>query len=227
MRASVEKMYENSSNELDPAPPIVLFYLMGIWAMITGITGFLANVIAIFLFVTTKKLRTPFNFILMNLSVTELIISCTGNSLLAINSFNRQWMFSSQMCQANAFGMTYLGKYHDNIKDWVHRDQDRQFPLSTNFSSLVTLIFIWLYTLSCAVPPIFGWGQFSQNTLKVSCGVKWAQADQNPVEHISFVAYIYMLGFVIPVIIIFTSYLKIIRTVNMNKHGKEFTETII
>ena len=55
MRASVEKMYENSSNELDPAPPIVLFYLMGIWAMITGITGFLANVIAIFLFVTTKK----------------------------------------------------------------------------------------------------------------------------------------------------------------------------
>ena len=48
-------MFENTTNDLDPKPPIFLFYIMGIWAMITGITGFVANSVAILLFISTKK----------------------------------------------------------------------------------------------------------------------------------------------------------------------------
>ena len=46
----------------------------------------------------------------MNLSLTELIIASSGNSILAFNSFHRRWTLSSAACQANAFGMTYLGE---------------------------------------------------------------------------------------------------------------------
>lgn len=73
------------------------------------------------------QLRTPFNCLLINLSSTELIISVFGNSLLAYNSFYRGetslclpspltafvgWTFSSAACQANAFGMTFLGDFN-------------------------------------------------------------------------------------------------------------------
>ena len=38
-----------------PEPPVLLFYMMGVWACITGITGFIANVVAILLFLVSKK----------------------------------------------------------------------------------------------------------------------------------------------------------------------------
>ena len=45
--------------------------------------------------------------------------------------------------------------------------QDRQFPLSTPLSTLVTLLFIWLYTAAVSVPPLLGWGEYNMNTLRV------------------------------------------------------------
>ena len=82
------------------------------------------------------QLRTPFNYLLINLSVTELVISMFGNSVLAYNSFHQGtssfraspggepsqtinvisgWAFSSSACQANAFGMTFLGEAEPSL----------------------------------------------------------------------------------------------------------------
>ena len=43
--------------------------------------------------------------------------------------------------------------------------------------------------------------------------MKWNGSGRDPVDHISYVAYIYTFGFIVPVTIIFTSYYKIIKTV--------------
>ena len=45
--------------------------------------------------------------------------------------------------------------------------KDLQFPVSTHFSSFVTLIFIWTYAFLLAIPPILGWGAFDRNVLGV------------------------------------------------------------
>ena len=45
--------------------------------------------------------------------------------------------------------------------------RDRQFPLSTPLSTLLTLVFIWTYSFFVAFPPILGFGTFGQNTLGV------------------------------------------------------------
>ena len=46
-----------------------------------------------------------------------------------------------------------------------------------------------------------------------SCGVKWDGTGIDPMLHISYVFYIYMFGFIIPVSIILTCYVKIIKTI--------------
>ena len=56
------------------------------------------------------QLRTPFNWLLMNLSATELVMAVTGNPILAYNSFQGKWCFSETICRINALGMTFLGK---------------------------------------------------------------------------------------------------------------------
>ena len=53
------------------------------------------------------------------------------------------------------------------LQRYMMVSQDRQFPLSTPLSTLVTLLFIWLYTAAVSVPPLLGWGEYNMNTLRV------------------------------------------------------------
>ena len=57
-----------------------------------------------------------------------------------------------------------------------------------------------------------------------SCGVKWNGSDDG-FKHISYIAYIYIVGFFIPVSIIFTSYYKIIKTIKykVNVHNTKIS----
>ena len=52
--------------------------------------------------------------------------------------------------------------------------KDRQFPLSTPLSTLITIITIWSITALISCPPLLGWGQFSLNTL----GVRYLRMQQ-------------------------------------------------
>ena len=45
--------------------------------------------------------------------------------------------------------------------------KDRQFPLSTPLSTLITIVTIWLITALVSAPPLLGWGKFGLNTLRV------------------------------------------------------------
>ena len=47
----------------------------------------------------------------MNLSVTELILSVTGLPFLSYNSFLGRRSFGRELCELNAFAMTYLGEW--------------------------------------------------------------------------------------------------------------------
>ena len=55
------------------------------------------------------QLRTQFNWLLINLSATDLCVALLGNPVLAYNAFHRTWKLSETACQLNAFGMTFLG----------------------------------------------------------------------------------------------------------------------
>ena len=56
-------------------------------------------------------------------------------------------------------------------------------------------------------------------TLYSSCGVKWNPSGEDPMMHMTYVFFIYMFGFIIPVTVIFTSYFKIIKTIKLKVSG--------
>ena len=137
------------------------------------------------------QLKTPLNCLLVNLSVTEFIMACFGHTTLAYNSFHGGWEFSSFACQISAFGMTFLGMpsiitylmyciciLTPGVQSMVTLSvlafqrymmviRNTQFPLYDASSGLLTLCFIWAYTLAVSIPPLLGWGGFSQSFLQV------------------------------------------------------------
>ena len=55
-------------------------------------------------------IRTPYNNLLVNLSVYEFLLAVTGNIIVAFNCFSRHWQFDDSACQIQAIGVTFLGK---------------------------------------------------------------------------------------------------------------------
>ena len=57
------------------------------------------------------QLRTDFNYLLLNLILTELAMSGLAIPVDAIASYQLGWKMGSLMCQIVGFGMTFLGEW--------------------------------------------------------------------------------------------------------------------
>ena len=114
--------------------PDLLYHVMGVWCLATAVVGVVANASVILLFMVTKQvpysritvrrkdgtqqlkrsflfiqLRTPFNYVLVNLSMIDLFIAITGDTVLGVGCVRMAMVMSRTVCGLNAFGMTFLG----------------------------------------------------------------------------------------------------------------------
>ncbi|XP_011346698.2 green-sensitive opsin isoform X3 [Ooceraea biroi] len=83
--------------------------------------------------------------------------------------------------------------------------------------SYVLALLVWMYALSLSLPPLFSWGKYGLEAGNISCSVSWELHD--PETHSgTYIAFIFVLGFFLPVILISSSYCGIVRILrNMNK----------
>ena len=66
--------------------------------------------IKLLILTTLFQLQTPFNYLLFELSVIELFVCLTCNTVLAANSLYGEMLLSDTMCQLHAFEVTFLGE---------------------------------------------------------------------------------------------------------------------
>lgn len=104
----------NNSNEFNRTIPdelspfgysvsaAVLFCIM--------IFGCISNLIVIIVIGGTNRLWTPMNVILLNLSISDLLISAFGTPLSFASAVNHTWIFGDTLCQVYAFMMTLTGE---------------------------------------------------------------------------------------------------------------------
>ncbi|GFS30830.1 g_PROTEIN_RECEP_F1_2 domain-containing protein [Trichonephila inaurata madagascariensis] len=73
--------------------------------------GCFNNFVVIVVVAGTKKLRTPMNVILLNLSISDFIISLFGTPMSFASAINRNWIFGPFLCEVYAFCMTLTGEW--------------------------------------------------------------------------------------------------------------------
>nr|XP_042909053.1 rhodopsin-like [Parasteatoda tepidariorum] len=74
-------------------------------------------------------------------------------------------------------------------------------------SSFATITGIWVYSLIQATPPLFGWNRFIVEHPGIACSLDWQSSD---VSHVSFIIYIFFLGYFLPLVIISFCYIRVI-----------------
>nr|ANV21058.1 rhodopsin [Geotria australis] len=182
------------------------------------LVGFPVNFLTLFVTVQHKKLRTPLNYILLNLAVSNLFMILFGFTTTMYTSMNGYFVFGPTMCSIEGFFATLGGEV--SLWSLVVLAIERYIvickPMGNfrfgNTHAIMGVALTWVMALSCAAPPLLGWSRYLPEGMQCSCGPDYYT--MNPTyNNESFVIYMFIVHFTIPFVIIFFSYGRLLCTV--------------
>ncbi|XP_040391788.1 green-sensitive opsin [Cygnus olor] len=178
-------------------------------------TGLPINLLTLLVTFKHKKLRQPLNYILVNLAVADLFMACFGFTVTFYTAWNGYFVFGPVGCAVEGFFATLGGQ----VALWslvvlaIERYIVVCKPMGNfRFSAthaMMGIAFTWIMAFSCAAPPLFGWSRYMPEGMQCSCGPDYYT--HNPDYHNeSYVLYMFIIHFIIPVVVIFFSYGRLI-----------------
>nr|CCP46947.1 c-opsin [Euperipatoides kanangrensis] len=180
-----------------------------------GFFGFFHNLFVIMLVVKNKSLQTPMNFLLMNQSVSDMLVSLFGNPFTFISAVFRRWLFGPWGCVWYGFAMSL--KSIASITNLAFISFERYIVISKPFAaakinfrvSAIGIAGIYLYSFAVTAPPLFGWNSYIQEA-QISCSMDWLTRTPN---NVSYIMYLFTFGLIIPLLIILISYIQVVTTI--------------
>ncbi|XP_032047283.1 melanopsin [Aythya fuligula] len=211
-------------------------YTIGAVILIVGIAGTLGNFLVIYVFCRSRTLQKPANIFIINLAVSDFLMSITQSPVFFTNSLHKRWIFGEKGCELYAFCGALFGI--TSMITLMVIALDRYFVITKPLASvrvmskkkaLIILVGVWLYSLAWSLPPFFGWSAYVPEGLLTSCS--WDYMTFTPSVR-AYTMLLFCFVFFIPLIAIIYSYVFIfeaIKKANKSiqtfgcKHGnKEF-----
>lgn len=141
------------------------------------------NGVVIYIFTTTKSLRTPSNLLVVNLAFSDFLMMFTMAPPMIINCYNETWVLGPFMCEiygllGSLFGCTSIwtmtmiafDRYNVIVKGLAAK------PM-TNGGALLRILFIWLFSVMWTVFPLFGWNRYVPEGNMTACGTDYLTKD--------------------------------------------------
>ncbi|EOB06848.1 Rhodopsin, partial [Anas platyrhynchos] len=151
-------------------------------------------------------------------AVADLFMVFGGFTTTMYTSMNGYFVFGVTGCYIEGFFATLGGE----IALWslvvlaIERYVVVCKPMS-NFRfgenhAIMGVVFTWIMALACAAPPLFGWSRYIPEGMQCSCGIDYYTLKPE-VNNESFVIYMFVVHFTIPLMVIFFCYGNLVCTV--------------
>lgn len=214
-----------------PQLPDYYHFLVGMYMTFVCPLGVIGNMVVVYIFLKAKHLRTPNNMLIVNLAVSDMLFcAMNGFPILTINSIYKIWTWGETWCTIYGFNGGLMGFV--SISTLAFIAFDRFFVISRPMQAMrsvtkkktgMYIIFIWIYSLIWAAPPLFGWGSYNLEGMMTSCTFDYLSQD---VKNGSFNMGMFFFAFAIPVACIFAFYIGIVKAVMahhdaMNEQAKK------
>ncbi|XP_004551342.2 teleost multiple tissue opsin 2b [Maylandia zebra] len=199
------------SAKLSPAGFVVLSVVLGFIMTF----GFLNNFIVLLLFCKFKKLRTPVNMLLLNISVSDMLVCLFGTTLSFASSIRGKWLLGRSGCSwygfiNSCFGIVSLISLvilsydrYSTLTVYNKRGPDYRKPLIAVGGS-------WLYSLFWTVPPLLGWSSYGIEGAGTSCSVSWTA---NSAQSHAYIICLFIFCLGLPVIVMIYCYSRLLWAV--------------
>jgi len=201
----------------------LLFFFL--WMMST-----FGNGLVIYIFLSTKTLRTASNIFIVNLAFSDLMMMTTQALPVGINAFaSDSWIWSSFGCKLYAclggiFGtnsllsMVVIGYDRYNI---IVKGMNG--PRITPLKAFIILFIVLSYSTLICIPPFLGWGGYALEGLLITCSYDYLSEDWMKK---SFVLYAFIGNYCIPMLCAIYFYSRIVVAVvkheaNLRKQAKK------
>uniref|UniRef100_A0A2K5ESU1 Opsin 4 n=1 Tax=Aotus nancymaae TaxID=37293 RepID=A0A2K5ESU1_AOTNA len=168
-------------------------YTLGTVILLVGVTGMLGNLTVIYTFCRclvgasdpprSRGLRTPANMFIINLAVSDFLMSFTQAPVFFASSLYKRWLFGETGCEFYAF----CGR-----------------------RAAFVLLGVWLYALAWSLPPFFGWSAYVPEGLLTSCS--WDYMSFTPAVR-AYTMLLCCFVFFLPLLIIIYCYIFIFRAI--------------
>ncbi|XP_066527355.1 opsin-1, short-wave-sensitive 2 [Hoplias malabaricus] len=193
------------------------FMAMAVFMFFLFVTGTSINVLTIVCTIQYKKLRSHLNYILVNLAISNLLVSTVGSFTAFVSFFNRYFVFGPTACKVEGFlatlgGMVSLWSLSVvAFERWLVICK----PVG-NFSFKGTHAIIgcgitWVFALLASAPPLFGWSRYIPEGLQCSCGPDW-YTTENKYNNESYVMFLFCFCFGFPFTVILFCYTQLLFT---------------
>ncbi|XP_054642891.1 parapinopsin-like isoform X1 [Dunckerocampus dactyliophorus] len=183
--------------------------------------GFLNNLVVLLLFCKFKKLRTPVNMLLLNISVSDMLVCVFGTTLSFASSIRGRWLLGRSGCNWYGFINSCFGIV--SLISLVILSYDRYSTLTVynkrgpNYRKpLLAVGGSWLYSLFWTVPPLLGWSSYGEEGAGTSCSVSWTARTAQSHAYI-ICLFIFCLG--LPVLVMIYCYSRLLWAVKQGRGG--------
>ncbi|XP_016850490.1 RPE-retinal G protein-coupled receptor isoform X2 [Anolis carolinensis] len=180
-------------------------FVIGTALLVEALLGFSLNMLTIVSFWKIKELRTPGNFLVFNLALSDCGI-CFNAFIAAFSSFLRYWPYGSDGCQIHGFHGFLTALTSISSAAAVAWDRHHQYCTRNKLqwgSVIPMTIFLWLFSGFWAAMPLLGWGEYDYEPLRTCCTLDYTKGDRN---YITYLIPLALFHFMIPVFIMLTAY---------------------
>ncbi|XP_032529082.1 opsin-1-like [Danaus plexippus] len=218
----VDKVLPDMLHLIDPHwyqfPPMNPMW-HGLLGFVMGVLGFISitgNGMVVYIFTTTKTLKTPSNILVVNLAFSDFCMMAIMAPPMLINCYNETWVFGPLACQLYAcagslFGcgsiwtmtMIAFDRYNVIVKGLAAK------PMTIN-GALLRVLGIWAFSLAWTVAPMFGWGRYVPEGNMTACGTDYFDKS---FANRSYIVIYSVFCYFAPLFLIIYSYFFIIQAV--------------
>ncbi|XP_007940909.1 opsin-3 [Orycteropus afer afer] len=197
-------------------------------ALLVGSIGLLGagnNLLVLVLYYKFQRLRTPTHLFLVNISLSDLLVSLFGVTFTFVSCLRNGWVWDTVGCVWDGFSSSLFGIV--SITTLTVLAYERYIRVVharvINFSwAWRAITYIWLYSLAWTGAPLLGWNRYILDTHRLACTVDWKSNDSNDS---SFVLFLFLGCLVVPVGVIAHCYGHILYSIRM-LHCVEDLQTI-
>ncbi|XP_033959668.1 vertebrate ancient opsin-like [Pseudochaenichthys georgianus] len=194
---------------LSPTGNLVVAVCLGF----IGTFGLLNNLLVLILFCRYKMLRSPINLLLINISISDLLVCVLGTPFSFAASTQGRWLIGEGGCMWYGFANSLFGIV--SLISLAVLSYERYSTMvapteadASNYRRISQGILLsWLYSLAWTLPPLFGWSKYGPEGPGTTCSVDWTAKTANS---ISYIICLFLFCLITPFLVIVFCYGKLL-----------------
>ncbi|XP_049618647.1 teleost multiple tissue opsin 3a [Syngnathus scovelli] len=177
------------------------------------VAGIVNNSLTLLVFARFRCLWTPINVILLNISLSDVLVCVFGTPLSFAASLQGRWLIGEFGCRWYGFANSFFGIVslvslsvlsYERYTTVLHSSQA---DISDFRKAWLSVGGCWLYALFWTLPPLLGWSSYGPEGPGTTCSVQWHLQSTGS---ISYVLCLFIFCLLLPLLLMVYSYGRIL-----------------